>query len=372
MTFRKFLFWTHLIVGITSGVVILVKSVTGAVLSFEHQIVDWVEKDLQYVTPPIDGQKISFNALLAKAQENQSQSKPSGLNVKSDPTASVLVNFGRASSLYMNPYTGEALGPRSGVERFMHLTEEIHRYFNFKPVGRPISGAATLGFFLLSLSGIYIWWPSTWTKSKVKGITLFNGKLAGKARDWNWHNVIGFWSLPLVIVISLTGVVMSYQWANDLVYRMTGNEPPPPQQQPIRDGGTPDVTVEEPVLNVDAFYARAIEQSPEWYSINFRFPQKPGGPVNATIQETNWTSGIPRRSQLTLDADTAEVKKWEPFEELNRGRKARLWMRYSHSGEAAGWIGQLLGFIVCIGAALLVWTGFSLSWRRYKNWRKSK
>ena len=35
-------------------------------------------------------------------------------------------------------------------------------------------------------------------------------------------------SLPLFLIV-ITGVIMSYAWANNLLYRMTGNPPPPPQ-----------------------------------------------------------------------------------------------------------------------------------------------
>ncbi len=46
---------------------------------------------------------------------------------------------------------------------------------------------------------------------------LISTRLRGKARDWNWHNVIGFWSSAVLIVLTLTAAVMSYPWANDLL-----------------------------------------------------------------------------------------------------------------------------------------------------------
>ena len=44
MTLRKTLFWTHLVVGISAGLVILSMCVTGIILAFEPQIVDFVER----------------------------------------------------------------------------------------------------------------------------------------------------------------------------------------------------------------------------------------------------------------------------------------------------------------------------------------
>ena len=52
-----------------------------------------------------------------------------------------------------------------------------------------------------------------------KGVT-------GKARDFNWHNVIGIWSAVPLFFVVLTAIPMSYTWGNNLIYRMTGTEPP--------------------------------------------------------------------------------------------------------------------------------------------------
>ena len=67
---------------------------------------------------------------------------------------------------------------------------------------------------------------ASWHWRALKHSFLFNSRLRGKARDWNWHNVIGFWSSTVLVVLTLTAAVMSYPWANDLLYTLTGSEPP--------------------------------------------------------------------------------------------------------------------------------------------------
>lgn len=357
--------------GLTAGLVILVKAVTGMVLAYEEQIVDFAERDLQHVSVPSpETPRLSPAALVEKAQAAVTKGKFSGLTIKSDPTTSAMVNFGReGGAYYVNPYTGDVLGKESKTHDFMHAVDDFHRWFGFREKGRPVSGAATLIFFFISLSGIYLWWPSTWSTSKLKSITVFNGRLSGKARDFNWHNVAGFWCMPVLALIAATGVIMSYQWANDLLYRATGNEPPPAAapQRPMGGDKAKSAEPELPgsVYDVNALFATAEKQVSGWKSIALRLPQKPGGPVNAFILEEEYKVGIPKRSQLTLDAATAEIKKWEPFSETNSGRKARTWARYLHSGEAGGLIGQTIAFIAAGAAVLLTWTGFALSWRRF-------
>src|SRR5262249_57308690 len=84
----------------------------------------------------------------------------------------------------------------------------------------------------LAVAGVYLWWPNSWKWRGLKTSLIFNSRLSGKARDWNWHNVIGFWSSSVLVVLTLTAAVMSYPWANDLLYTLTGSEPPPRIQGP--------------------------------------------------------------------------------------------------------------------------------------------
>src|SRR5690606_26290604 len=78
------------------------------------------------------------------------------------------------------------------------------------------------------------------------------------------------------------------------------------------------------------------------------------------------------RSTLTLTTATAEVAKWEPYSDRNSGQQLRLWMRFTHTGESFGFVGQLIGFVACLGGALLVYTGVALSVRRFARWLKRR
>ena len=43
-TFRKILFWCHLLAGVTAGMIVLVMSVTGVLLTYEKQMTNWADK----------------------------------------------------------------------------------------------------------------------------------------------------------------------------------------------------------------------------------------------------------------------------------------------------------------------------------------
>ena len=109
-----------------------------------------------------------------------------------------------------------------------------------RTTAKAITGACNLSFLLLVISGPFLWLPKQWTRQHLAPITWFRRGLSGKARDFNWHNVIGLWcAVPLFFVV-LTAVPMSYTWANDLIYRMTGSEIPTAARAGGRGGGGPE------------------------------------------------------------------------------------------------------------------------------------
>jgi flavodoxin len=205
----------------------------------------------------------------------------------------------------------------------------------------------------------------------VKSSFFFNPRLRGKARDWNWHNVIGFWSSGVLVVLTLTAAVMSYPWANDLLYTLTGSEPPPraqgpgpgPQAGQRRGGG--EAREGKRIAGFDAFYARAEQQAPGWVMMMMRLPPSGSGPVTLLIQEPS-APHMFARSQLTLNRSTAEVVKWEPYAAASTGRKLRVWVRGLHTGEALGFVGQTVAGLASLGGCFLVWTGVAMAWRRFR------
>jgi hypothetical protein len=49
---HKILFWSHLIAGVIAGTVIFLMSATGVLLMYEHQIVEYAERDGREITAP--------------------------------------------------------------------------------------------------------------------------------------------------------------------------------------------------------------------------------------------------------------------------------------------------------------------------------
>jgi uncharacterized iron-regulated membrane protein len=386
VSIRPVVFWLHLLVGVTAGTVIAFMSVTGVLLAFEPQITEWLERDRRIVVPPPGATRLPVETLVARAREARPDMRPSIVTLRADPTATLVVSFGRdGGALFVDPYRGTVLGGLSRIHDLLHEVVEWHRWLGSREIGRPITGAANLGFLGLVSLGIFLWWPRRWTSAALRQVTRFDTSLRGRARDFNWHNVIGIWCAPVLLVITLTGLVMSYQWANDLLYRLTGSEPPPPAagaeratppagrgrgaEGRVREERRPRPEEGRTPAPLDVLWARAERQVPGWVAISLRVPTRPDGPVTFVIQEPTGWHPMPR-SQLTLDPVTAEVVRWEPFAGQDLGRRLRSWVRPLHTGEAGGPAGQAVALVASGGGAVLVWTGFALAWRRFRSWRR--
>lgn len=366
--FRKVLFWLHLVLGIVGGLVILIMCVTGAALSFEKNILERVEHDQRFVA--VGEKRLPPSAIMAKVVEAKPTAKPASFLAASDPAAAVTVSLGRGSQVFVDPYTGAITGEGNATARgFFGFMTDLHRWLavsgDGRWIGKAVTGACNLMFLALAITGIYIWFPRRLTMQHLRPRMWFTAGASAKAREFNWHTTIGFWSSLVLIVLTVTAAVISYQWAGNLVYTLTGNEVPKPQpQQPAAPQDGPKYPE-----NIDDLWAAAEAQSPTWKSISMRLPV--GKEASFTIDEAkDWN--IFGRGSLAVDPATASVVKWEPYAAKNSASQARTWMRFLHTGESLGIVGQVIGFIACIGGSFLVYTGFALAFRRLAKYLRKR
>lgn len=380
MRLRPLLFWVHLSAGVVAGLIIAVMSVTGAALAFEKELLAWAERDVRRVELPATPPARLPLSLLAE-NVRRAAGQPAGtLTVDRDPTVAVVATAGRDAVYFVNPYTGAVrAAPATGARAAFRRLLAWHRWLGAdetgRAAGRAVTGACNAAFVVLVLTGFYLWWPRSWSWRVVRGSLVPRAALRGKARDWNWHAALGFWSAPVLLVLSGTGVVLSYRWAGNLPYTLTRTAAPASPAGRAPAGGTP---------SAPDLFAAAIEATyPNWQSISLRAPRAherrrdapppsaaspgPRPPPSAPFSSASvWLpDGAPRFApvQVTLDA-TGRIDSAEGYEAMNAGRKLRSWLRFLHTGEALGVVGKTLAAAACLAALVLVWTGIALAARR--------
>jgi uncharacterized iron-regulated membrane protein len=377
---RSTIFWIHLACGVAAGLVVLMMSVTGVLLTYERQMLAWAERG-DFADPAPRTERRSLEQLLAAVKARSPDFAATTITVRSDPRAPVAFAAGRDATLLANPYTGDIAEPGGKrLRAFFAAVTGWHRWFNAsgenRAAARAVTGASNLAFLFLVLSGIYLWLPRIWKWAAFRTRLAFNAKAtSSKARDFNWHHVFGIWSaIPLAVVVA-TATVFSYPWANNLVYRSVGEEPPvrgaprggPPGGAPAREAGAVNRDGDwgsGAALSYDELFERAAAQAGDWRSLTMNLPAD----ANATVVRfavDQGNGGQPQlRHNLTLDAGTGATQSWQPFSSQTTGQKARSWIRFLHTGEALGVAGQTIAGLVSLTSVLMVWTGLALAYRR--------
>jgi uncharacterized iron-regulated membrane protein len=386
MTIRPFIFWPHLIAGTVAGIVILLMSVTGVLLTYERQMIAWADSGYRSEVPDSGAPRLPVETLLARVAESRPDVRPTAVTVAAERDAPIVLTV-TPQALYVDAYTGRVLGEGSqAIRTLMSRLRAWHRWIAVdgarRPIARAITGWSNVIFLFIVVSGFYLWWPRKWTWQRVKPVVLFRRGVQGKARDFNWHNVIGMWSAVPLFIIVLTALPISFPWANAAVYRVVGEAPPAPpagrgdRAEPavVRrvDGAQADVRRQPlAVSGLDALMARAERHVPGWRTISLRLPASPRGPVTFAIDQGD--GGQPQlRSTLTLDRETGSVVTYESFADQSLGRRLRSISRFAHTGEVLGIPGQTIAGVATGGAVVLVWTGIALALRRFGAWLKRR
>lgn len=395
MSLRKVVFWLHLACGVTCGAVILVMSVTGVMLTYQKQVTEWADRGY-WVEPAVEGRRAPLSDVVRSARVWAPDAEVSSLALWSDPRAPVAASLGGGRTLFLDPSTAEVRGEGSrGVRAFMSWNVAMHRWFGAagegRGVARAVTGWSNLAFLFLVLSGLFLWMPARWTRQHLRPVTVLDPTARGRARDFNWHHVFGFWmAIPLAVVVA-SATVISFPWASDLAYRLAGDEPParrttsasrvpasgPSSAAPGLPGAggllgavpTATVPVEVPapmafdVALLDAVVEPATLRLPEWRTISVSIPESADTPVRVRVDQ-GWGGQPTKRHTALYDAATGDEISWESFGDQSRGRRFRTFLRFAHTGEYFGLAGQTLAGIASLSAVFLVWSGLALAWRR--------
>jgi uncharacterized iron-regulated membrane protein len=367
MSFRKALFWTHLAAGVVASLVVIMMSVTGVVLTYERQIKEWADRSLYDIAE--DGAKrLTVDELLAAVREQDPDMRISTIAVHSRPDTPPMATQGRSGRNYLDPTSGGILGAgNTGYREFFSTFMGWHRWFDLtgdpRSTGRAVTGAANLLFLFLIVSGLYLWLPPLWRRAMFRQRLFFNDRVkTSKARDYNWHHVFGFWSLIPLFLIVLSALTISYTWARNSVYTISGED------APSRSGSSPPVRLPQlpdgvATKSLQELFDIAAAESSQWRRIDVQVPDEWATTVNISIDEGS--GGEPTKKQtLTFDRISGSIVKRESFNDRTPARKVLGYFRWVHTGEAHGLVGQTIAGLVSAFAVLMAWTGLALSYRR--------
>lgn len=351
----------HLWLGLTTGLVVLIVSLTGCLFVFQQEITERLHKDRHFVVPT-SSSTLPLSILHERAQQALGNDRPilnivtyrqpdrawEFLTYKLNDTA--LTWFGAVEyyqSVFVNPYTGALTGARDYKYDFFSIVKYLHWSLLLNTrYGQPIVGYSTLFFVILLITGLVLWWPKRWNKVTRQRSFKIKWRAPFKRVNYDLHNVPGFYSLLPALVISLTGLVFVF--------------PPFSPSPVIVRSKVPDNAPTAIVAPIDKAFQNAQGLLPAAQ----RIVVTPA----AGKEDVIFVYGYSRRDiyygfdALQFDRYTGLLLNRRNNKEKNAGERL-IEMNYDiHVGAIGGLTGKIIAFIVSLICASLPVTGFLVWW----------
>ncbi|MGR3812109.1 PepSY-associated TM helix domain-containing protein [Jiulongibacter sp. NS-SX5] len=371
MTFKKLVGQIHLWLGLTTGLVVFIISITGCLYAFESEIQDAIEKfrfsevEDRPVLPP--------SVFVEKAKEVLPGKHLHAINYPETGRSveAIFYSFDPEyyDVIYLNPYTAELLHVKDMEANFFHWVLDGHYYLWLPPqIGQPITAYSTLIFLVMLVSGIILWWPKNKSAAKQRFKFKWKSTTKWKRKNYDLHNIPGFYASWLLLVLAVTGIVFGIQWFREAYYGAIGGEKSVMYAEPLSaiKGKPQDYKTTNAM---DEIWHRVLEEEPEAISIEVHVPESDSSSlaVNTnTLSDKYWTLNYRYFDQYTLE----ELEVDHVYGKLEDATAADKLMRMNydiHIGAIWGFPGKILAFLLSLTAASLPITGFLIWWGRKKK-----
>lgn len=206
---RKVLFQIHLWAGIGVGLYVVLISLSGSLLVFRIEYYNYFRPGSTVEARSTD--RLSGDALKAAAKQRYpalavtTVQLPRGRN---RPAEVFLEGHGVKLHRLFDPYTGEELGDAEPqAAKFFEKVAGLHNDLLGGPTGRTLNGVGGVVLTIMSLTGLWIWWPGL--RNVRRGMTI-RWRANWKRFNWDLHSAMGFWAFAFVFMWAITSVYMIF------------------------------------------------------------------------------------------------------------------------------------------------------------------
>lgn len=376
---NRIITWLHLWLGLTSGIIVVIVCLTGCLFAFQAEITEFVHKKELFIAPPAHGQALPLSELQQKARQALGKNHPVNfITTYADPhrawefmsyepgdldavTLPGSIRF--YQSAFLDPYSGAVTGKIDYMHNFFIVVKYIHwsLYLNTR-YGQPIVGWATLVFVISLITGFIMWVPKRWSRIEKNKAFKIKWKATWKRINYDLHNVLGFYTVIIAVVLAFTGLVYAFQWFSNAVYAVGSLSTAPPAAA----GYASDTLAEKITLPpLDEAFAAVVQKFPAARRYGVALPASRDGSLSVTAY--NGRETYYDQSTLYFDQYSGKTLGQESFKEENNGEKL-LSMNYDiHVGAVGGLAGKIIAFIVTLVCGSLPITGFIIWWGKKKK-----
>ncbi|MCA4792823.1 PepSY domain-containing protein [Myroides odoratimimus] len=374
--FRKLMNDLHLWLGIASSLILFVVCLTGTIYTFKSEIQQMLAPDMYKLTVVKD-EVLPIDTMKAFV-ESTYQGKVQRVSIKHKKNAPYVFSVGfedkdkKNETVYLNPYTNEVVGAGRGpADEFFMTVFKLHRWLLLDmKIGRPIVGIATIIFVFLSISGLILWFPKKikgWKSIKPGFKIKFNANW--KRINHDLHNTLGFYTLIIVLIMSLTGLCWSFEWYKDGLSSVLGAK-----VFGGRNEVKPESTLTEGAKTLDL--SDVIQRANQTISYEYRtmtvsFPKGDKGSFEVSKNEAaRFNETVTDR--VFIDQYSGDIIRQDMFSDKSVGEKIASSIRALHFGDIYGMFSKVIYFIVCLIATSLPITGIFIWINKMKKGTSNK
>lgn len=355
----------HLYLGIFVGAIVAFVGLTGSILTFRDEIDESLNRQLFEVA--VQKQKIAVPDLLAIVHQKHPQLSYSYLVIpeKAKPSSTYeLFDRKKEEQVFVNPYTGDIVGCRFYNDSFIGVVTKLHTSLFIPVFGQYFVGLCALILLILTISGLRLWIPQKWKYLKQALTVKFTGRF--KRQNYDWHNVIGFYTAPAVMVLSLTGFLISFSIVFiPLIFLLNGQS-------------AKGVAA---LLNAQSVEQKNVQPIGLAAVLRISSLAMPGAEVRGYTPPLNKKGsyrldlikdGFPstgRRQMLSLDQYSGKVLLHSDKDFPLVGRAYLSWLGPMHYGSFGGLTTKIIAVIAGLAPLGLFITGCLIWWPR---WRKKR
>ena len=371
---KKVFFQIHWFLGITAGLILSLMGVTGAIYSYDQQILKWINQD-SYVVQAATTPKLTPAQLYQHFNQQQPEIVINSVTIEASPTASSTVNIKkegarRGYNMMVNPYTAEVLPEVKGRE-FFQFVQRLHRNLTVGEFGAQITGASTLMLIFFVLGGIYLRFPK---KHTVKQWLFIKPKLKGRNFIWDLHAVVGTWVIVFYLLFACTGLYWSYDWWRAGMFKVMGVEQPQRNQQNNEHNKKKKPALSPQQVNTiltQTWTGVNAQIGHQYSSLTLNIPKKDDAKV-----EVSFVDPTPQheraRNQAVYNYEKKKFEKLELYEDKKLNEKIMSSMLPVHRGSFFGSTYQFIALLASLSMPLFFVTGWMLYLKRRKQKKQTQ
>lgn len=376
ITFKKAAGIVHLWLGLVAGLVIFIVAITGAIYVFSDDIIQLTEASFRTVKVE-DKPQLSASQLVAIAHEERARflgdKKVPEWNWQSlyryganDQAAEFSSRHYKDPDQYVdifiNPYNGKVIYTRDTYAYpFWDIVVNLHTSLLLGDFGTYVVEFSTLFLLVMLITGMILWFPKSRKGLKQRFTIKWKPTFKWKRKNYDLHNILGFYASWIVLFMIITGLAWSFTWVEDAIYFMLRS----------RHTSTEITVKNEPNAKadssaIDRIYQQVKAVDAKGYCYNLNLAKDALQPFEVYVRQTrNWAPG----NTYDFNPVTGALLSSKPYAGLSAGEKYDLLSGDIHYGWVFGWPSKIATFFACLVVASLPVTGFLIWWGRKKKMR---